>query len=292
MAKRPLQPPSPKKELSAEEILAGIARLTKRLQEVEAFDPTRMTESCPPELSALETAVTRAIEKTFGESTKDFHRFSEAGRLCWSPGIIFGDPIPLSDYREGTKENIAQSKALLREAIRALQEDLDELQSHGPPTSETKTPTPARQSNRIFVVHGHDDGARESVARFLDKIGLVPVILHEQPNKGRTIVTKFREEAEDIGFAIVLMTPDDVGGKSKDSLRSRARQNVVFELGFFVGALGPSRVATLLKGDVERPSDFDGVVYIPLDQGQWKQALGKELEAAGYSIDWNKVMRS
>jgi predicted nucleotide-binding protein len=143
----------------------------------------------------------------------------------------------------------------------------------------------------VFVVHGHDEGPREAVARFLEKLGLQPVILHEQPNKGRTIITKFQEEAAEAGFAVVLMTPDDVGGVSEATLKARARQNVVFELGFFIGVLGPGRVAALVKGDIERPSDFDGVVYISLDSGAWKTDLGKELQAVGYDIDWNKVMK-
>jgi CAP12/Pycsar effector protein, TIR domain len=148
-------------------------------------------------------------------------------------------------------------------------------------------------SNKIFIVHGHDGETREMVARFIEKIGFEAVILHERPNKGRTIITKFREEAADIGFAVVLMTPDDQGGKTGDAagaLRARARQNVVFELGFFIGVLGPERVAALVRGDIERPSDFDGVVYISLENSSWKSDLGKELQAAGYSIDWNKVM--
>ena len=108
------------------------------------------------------------------------------------------------------------------------------------------------------------------------------VILHEQPNKGRTIITKFREVAADVGFAVVLMTPDDVGAATpSDPLKARARQNVVFELGFFIGALGPERVAALVKGDIERPSDFDGVVYISLDRADWKTNLSRELEVAG-----------
>lgn len=144
---------------------------------------------------------------------------------------------------------------------------------------------------KVFIVHGHDDAAKEGVARFLEKIGFEAVILHECPNKGRTIITKFREEAEDIGFAVVLMTPDDHGGKVGCETSPRARQNVVFELGFFIGMLGPARVAALVKGELEKPSDFDGVVYISLDNGTWKMALGQELQAAGYEIDWNQVMR-
>jgi predicted nucleotide-binding protein len=145
--------------------------------------------------------------------------------------------------------------------------------------------------NKVFIVHGHDDGTRESVARFIEKLGFEAIILHERPNKGRTIITKFREEAEGVGFAVVLMTPDDLG-KAKDAsdLNPRARQNVVFELGFFIGVLGPERVAAAMKGNVERPSDFDGVVYISLDQANWQSKLGGELKAAGFDVDWNKVM--
>ena len=104
---------------------------------------------------------------------------------------------------------------------------------------------------------------------------------------GRTIIQKFREEAKDVGFAVVLLSPDDETAEGQ----SRARQNVILELGFFLGALGPERVAALKKGDVETPSDFDGVIYTAFDAGgSWKVALSKELQAAGYSIDWNAVM--
>lgn len=146
-------------------------------------------------------------------------------------------------------------------------------------------------SQTVFIVHGHKEGPREAVARFLQSIGCDPIILHERPNKGRTIITKFREEAAEIGFAIVLMTADDHGGVAGEETRPRARQNVIFELGFFIGALGPDRVAALVDGDLERPSDFDGVVYIDYDRaGGCRVQLGRELQAAGFVIDWNQVM--
>lgn len=146
--------------------------------------------------------------------------------------------------------------------------------------------------SKIFVVHGHDGEPREAVARFIESLGFVAIVLHERPNKGRTIITKFREEAASVGFAVVLMTPDDVGrAEQAADLQSRARQNVVFELGFFIGALGSGRVAALVKGDIEQPSDFDGVVYISLDDADWRVRLGRELQAAGYHIDWNEIMR-
>lgn len=151
-----------------------------------------------------------------------------------------------------------------------------------------KVRPPARR--KIFIVHGHDDGSRETVARFISKLDFEPIILHERPNRGRTIITKFQQEAADVGFAVVLMTPDDEGANRGGKLNPRARQNVVFELGFFIGVLGPERVAAILKGELEKPSDFDGVAYISLDKGTWKQALAKELEAAGFEIDWRKAM--
>lgn len=142
---------------------------------------------------------------------------------------------------------------------------------------------------KVFIVHGHDPGPREAVARFLERIDFEPVILHERPNKGRTIITKFQQEAADVGFAVVLMTPDDPGLKGEGS-PGRSRQNVVFELGFFIGVLGPERVAAVVKGDVEKPSDFDGVMYIQFDSGDgWKLTLARELEAAGFDVDLNKA---
>lgn len=148
------------------------------------------------------------------------------------------------------------------------------------------------KSNRVFVVHGHDTAVKQTVARFLEKLGLQTIILHEQPNKGATIIEKF-EANSDVGFAVVLLTPDDAGGVAKEPLKlnPRPRQNVVFELGYFVGKLGRGRVCALHTGGVEIPSDFQGVVYIPYDDedGGWRLKLAGELRAAGMEIDLNRA---
>lgn len=147
-------------------------------------------------------------------------------------------------------------------------------------------------SRKIFIVHGHDDGARETVARFLERIGLEAVILHEQANQGRTIIEKVVANS-DVGFAVVLLTPDDEGCVKGGTPEPRARQNVLLELGYFIGRLGRDKVCALKRGTLEIPSDFAGVVWETMDSnGGWKQALARELEAAGHSIDWNKVMRA
>lgn len=148
------------------------------------------------------------------------------------------------------------------------------------------------KSNRVFIVHGHDGEAREATARFLARVGLEPVILHEQASRGRTIIEKVEANC-DVGFAVVLLTPDDEGrALGAEALESRARQNVLLELGYFLARLGRENVCTLKRGDLEIPSDFAGVVWSTMDpNGAWKQELAKELAAAGYEIDWNLVMR-
>lgn len=149
---------------------------------------------------------------------------------------------------------------------------------------------PRLLGDKVFIVHGRDDGAKHEVARFLEQVGIEAVILHERPNGGRTLITKFQEESAGIPFAVVLMTPDDIGGLAGEAQRARARQNVIFELGFFIGKLGTAKVCALLAGDIEKPSDFDAVVYIQYGPSTgWKTELARELRHAGVRLDPNRV---
>jgi hypothetical protein len=155
---------------------------------------------------------------------------------------------------------------------------------------EREMPRPRKFERRVFIVHGHDDGLRESVARFLERIGFEVIILHEQANKGRTLIEKF-ERHGDVGYVVVLLTPDDFGGKVGDTSTSRARQNVLLEWGYFIGRVGRERVCALMKGEVELPSDVVGIVWERFDElGHWQRKLAKELENAGFSIDWKTAM--
>lgn len=158
--------------------------------------------------------------------------------------------------------------------------------SIGGPSVETAT------STDVFIVHGHDSAIRESVARVVTTLGLNPIILHEQPNSGRTVLEKF-EDNSDVGFAVVLLTADDFGrSKAAEADNKRARQNVVFELGYFFGKLGRARVCALYEHGVELPSDVHGLVYTEIDAGGgWRTALAQELAAAGYDIDFNRLFR-
>ena len=191
----------------------------------------------------------------------------------------------------------------LRSATALLKSMIDEIRDYWPNDgqaiftvdvrAEKDGNTAKLASRRIFLVHGRDEGAKNTVARFLENLDLQPVILDEQANRGQTIIEKF-ESHSDVGFAIVLLTPDDEGalrGGEKNG-RHRARQNVIFELGFFIGRLGRQRVCALTKGSaMEIPSDYSGVVYIPLNEGGgWQMALVKELKSAGFDVDANRAL--
>lgn len=137
-------------------------------------------------------------------------------------------------------------------------------------------------SDSIFIVHGHDTAASNSIRLFVhDVLGAVPTSLADEPAQGRTIIEKFEEVANTSARVIVLMTPDDLGESSglaqNGQLRPRARQNVVLELGYFIGKLGRSRVIVINAG-VEIPSDISGFNYVAYPGENWKHDLRRELE--------------
>ena len=148
-------------------------------------------------------------------------------------------------------------------------------------------------SNKVFIVHGHDQGLKTDVERFLHEVGLVPVVLHREADEGATIIEKF-EKHSDVGYAFILLTPDEISytvdqiakSDSERNVEYRARPNVIFEFGYFVGKLGRNRVCCLHKGAVVVPSDLNGLVYKKLNESIDSQAYSiiKELKAAGYKI--------
>lgn len=150
-------------------------------------------------------------------------------------------------------------------------------------------------TDEVFIVHGHNEEMKQSIARTIEKLDLKPIILHEKANKGRTIIQKFIDHS-DVGFAIILMSADDYGFSIKEpasAARLRARQNVIMELGFFLGKLGINRVVAIFEQNenFEIPSDYDGVIFIPYDNdGKWKFDIIKELKALEYQVDANKII--
>ena len=159
-------------------------------------------------------------------------------------------------------------------------------------TPSVPTERVAPTTKAVFLVHGRDHAVKETVARYLTKLNLDPIVLHEQPNLGDTIIEKL-ERTSPVAFSVVLLTCDDKGCPISDtsSLKLRARQNVVFELGYFIGKLGREKVCALYAEGVELPSDFHGVVYIPFDTaGAWRLLLARELKASGLDIDLNNAL--
>ena len=220
----------------------------------------------------------------FGEDSAQFSRLPQSHKIT---------PSGVREYLKNMVSSVASSLDEIKyfwedetEAVRQPSEQIDLK------VLDTNHNDQGAVAKKVFVVHGHEEAKRDAVARFLAVLELEPIILHEQANKGRTIIEKFEDHA-DVDFAVVLLTPDDKGVavKDKGDLKHRARQNVILELGFFIAKLGRENVCVLRAHDIETPSDYDGVVYIVLDEpGAWKTELARELRAAGFDIDTNRIL--
>ncbi len=198
---------------------------------------------------------------------------------------VFG-PIP----REGIIKRSDYTKDITRNILKECQSLLKEA-TPKPEAPTAEKPKAPMDKSKVFIVHGHDNAAKEAVARFIEKIGLEAIILHEQASSGNTIIEKI-EANSNVGFAIVLYTPCDVGASKgeQDRPKPRARQNVIFEHGYLIGKIGRKNVCHLFKSGVETPSDIEGLVYAPMDAGDgWKYTVAKEMKACGYDIDLNKI---
>ena len=211
----------------------------------------------------------------------------EYARYCifYPIGIVTS---PNMDERVEFSRDLIRYRENVDKDINYLMGIQDQLELY----DESSNTFPPTSGNEVFIVHGHDDEVKETVARFVERLGLKVTILHEQPSGGQTIIEKLERYAANAGFAIVLFTPDDIGAlkdKVEDESKPRARQNVVFELGYFMGKLGRKRVCPLFKGEIEKPSDIDGVIYVPMEGEDWKLRLGQEMKNAGFSVDMNNI---
>lgn len=222
--------------------------------------------------------------------------FNPKGITADNPRSEFqGTSISLLDLRmPGAKippERLPDFVADVEAKVEVLNSVKDRLEFYNEENGSTKLTNEQSSDGPIFVVHGHEDGKREVVRRFLETVTTRKVvILADEPNQGHDLLGKLLNSAESAGFAVVLLTPDDIGRSRTDDIESsRARQNVIFELGMFIGILGRTRVAALKFDAIEIPTDFAGVVYI--DYGdQWQIKLARELDAAGIETDLQKML--
>lgn len=236
----------------------------------------------PDNFEGWRAATEVAIRTVMGAESPLLAQFNE---VRYSPGVWFSG-MDTSGYRSaGVQKVIAILEAAKSEL--ALREELEQVIQTGESPQEKMA---AAEHGRVFIMHGHDEARKHELFRVLrDLTGTKPVILHEQPSGGRSIFEKLEVFAASSGFAVALLTADDLGrAKGAEDEAPRARQNVVFEAGFFAGRLGRARVVLLHAPGVELPSDLDGIVYVTLDAaGAWKMKLAHEMANAGVQVDWS-----
>lgn len=239
--------------------------------------------------------------ESFGEWTHLVERWDARTKMALQS--VFDGPWP-DEFEDAATRGIFRQVGQTaddtldyrREAIRRAIHTLTSIEERMVFLEEPDAAVEARPrtpgGSEVFVEHGHDRELRERVARLLQRLDLTPVILEEQPDGGRTILEKFEHNALAVGYAVVLLTPDDVGaaaGEDQPPSANRARQNVILELGYCMGALGRSNVAALCSDEIERPSDIHGLLYIDLSHGGWELRLARELRDAGLPVDLNKL---
>ncbi|WP_394188411.1 TIR domain-containing protein [Paenisporosarcina quisquiliarum] len=216
------------------------------------------------------------------------HQVVEFKNVRFSPSILSIGGDNTDAYLKGFNRGKGNIKAILNGVLHevVLQDEINLSTLENANSNEKEK----LKSNKVFIVHGHDDGLKSEVGRFVEKLGFEAIILHEQASGGGTIIEKI-ERYSDVGFAIVLYTPCDEGkAKLADTLRDRARQNVVFEHGYFISKLGRSNVVALHKGDdIELPNDISGVIYIKYEGGNWKFEIAQEMDDCGYEINYRKL---
>lgn len=222
----------------------------------------------------------QSFNKTHNEYRDDYNNTGE-----WN-GMFLGGRRNLAEKLNEFAEKFTSKIKSLKKLVEKLPL-LKSSVENAPPISIDKQEV---NMSQVFIVHGHDDLAKVETARFIDKLGFEPIILHEQASSGKTIIEKI-ESYSNVGFGVVLYTACDVGAKKGEeaNLKSRARQNVVFEHGYLIGKIGRKNVAALVKGNVQTPNDISGVVYLSMDS-DWKLDLAKELRESGYTVDMNKVI--
>lgn len=216
----------------------------------------------------------------------DSHLYKQFEDVSYSPSVwVTG--MDTSGYRPAGVRSVISILTAAKKELELVAEveqvvDTDE-------TDEQRAV--AAEHGRVFIVHGHDDAKKHELARLVRALtGTEPIILHEQPNSGRVLIEKLEETSSAAGYVVALLTADDMGRAKSGADQRRARQNVVFETGFFCGAFGRSSVAVLVEDGVERPSDLQGLVYIDLDAaGAWKQKVASELESAGMPVEWSAL---
>lgn len=260
-----------------------------QLLRIQRDKAKQMLENRPITSATMQTweTVTRdVLSRSFGASSPNVSSVMNVGQYAFA----FGNGTE-HEWEQQRAEDTTTRLEIIDGLIELLMSN-SALEKTGSLVSNPSQNESVQLGNRVFLVHGHNEAAIHETARFLERFDLDVTILREQPNSGRTIIEKFIDFS-DVAFAVILLTGDDRGGKideAYENQKPRARQNVVLELGFFLGKLGRKRVCALYQDGVDIPSDYSGVLFIPLDKnGAWQMSLARELKSAGLDIDMNKA---
>lgn len=251
-------------------------------------------------MSSYCKAIRNILNEPYDINNSTLRSVSPDGILCYNRLAnkfnLFFPEAEMFIFREDTTPNLVthpKTQEILYQLEYALDIIIDDLNQKKEYIAhhEEETIRSSKTDNMVFVVHGHDEGAKQTVARFLEQCGFVAVILHEQADGGRTIIEKIEQYA-DVVFAIVLYTPCDIGREKNEKRGTpRARQNVVFEHGYLIAKLGRERVCALVKQGVQTQGDIAGVVYKPMDSaGAWKTEILREMKSAGVVVDASKLL--
>jgi len=199
-------------------------------------------------------------------------------QLCLKNGAI------VNIFDNGSYNVQGRNKGMVEAALRSSD------------TSHLEGGSDRQIKRKVFVVYGHDETSRTQLEAMLRRWGLEPLILDQLPTEGQTVIEKLEAAMAEADFGVVLATPDDEGHRvgHPDEKAYRARQNVVLELGMLLAKFGRQNVAILLKKqeNMERPSDIQGLIYIPFKDDIAKDAgvtLAKTMAARGYQIDIKKL---
>ncbi|MBI6107133.1 nucleotide-binding protein [Clostridium perfringens] len=233
-----------------------------------------------PEFKSWLTQSELILKKVFDKEPEYVEKFKDINYSL----LIVSTSTPEWKFQQAYEDGLDEAYSLIESYIENIEMFEEDSDDNIPKEEEINI-----NSNEVFIVHGRDNAAKLEIARYLEKLTLKPIILSEQASGGKTIIEKI-EEYTNVRYAVVLYTPCDVGGlkgSTSEELRERARQNVVLEHGYLMGKIGRKNVAALVKGNIETPNDISGVVYISMQESNWKIDLAKELKEAGYKIDFN-----
>lgn len=243
--------------------------------EIESLEDWKM-DAFSPAFKAWKSKTERFLINYFGKESYEVSHFNavEFKFSMYAPGRT------AADYFQKCQNGLEECKGV-------FETYLHEMENEEQSPEKLLISKNARSFQKVFIVHGHDHALKQEVARIIEKQGLEAIILSEQANHGKTIIEKFEENTE-VGAAICLFTGDDYGkAKDVEDDNLRARQNVVFEAGYFMGKLGRENVILIANPEIEIPSDLQGVVYTNKDM--WQTDVLRELKAIGYNVDFNKL---